>query len=61
MKTEVWIDPIVEEIHEIRRKMLEEAGNDPDVLFDRLLTSQEKSARRFAQISPCPVKLKRGA
>jgi hypothetical protein len=29
-------DPIVEEIHEVRRRMLEECGGDLGVLMDRL-------------------------
>lgn len=29
-------DPIVEEIHQIRKKMLEECGGDLDKFFDRL-------------------------
>ena len=29
-------DPIVEEIHEVRRRLLEECGGDLEVLMDRL-------------------------
>jgi hypothetical protein len=29
-------DPIVEEVHEVRRKLLEECGGDVEVLMDRL-------------------------
>ena len=41
-------DPIVEEIHEIRRRMLAECGGDFDKLFDRLLAAQKKRKGRLA-------------
>jgi len=47
-------DPIVEEIHEIRRKMLEECGGDFDKFFDRLMAAQKKRKRRLVSGTPRP-------
>ncbi len=41
-------DPIVEEIHEIRRKMLAECGGDFDKLFERLMAAQKRRKGRLA-------------
>ncbi len=35
-------DPIVEEIHEIRRKTMEECGNDPQRYFARLRAAEAR-------------------
>ena len=49
-------DPIVEEIHEIRRKMLDECGGDFDKLFDRLKAAQTKHKGRLVSKPPRPKK-----
>ncbi len=40
-------DPIVEEIHEIRRKMLEECGGDMDELFERIQAAETRHPDRL--------------
>jgi hypothetical protein len=45
-------DPIVEEIHEIRRKMLAECGGDFDKLFERLMAAQKKRKGRLVSKPP---------
>ena len=47
-------DPIVEEIHGIRRKMLEECGGDFDKLFDRLMAAQKRRKGRLVAKPPRP-------
>ena len=51
-------DPIVEEIHRVRKKMLEECGGDFDKLFDRWMAAQEKEQGRPG---PKPPRRKRRA
>jgi hypothetical protein len=50
MKTETWTDPIVEEIHAIRRKMLEDANYDFDVVINRLMESQKRHGDRLVTL-----------
>jgi len=50
-------DPIVEELHQIRRKMLEDCGGDFDKLCERLMAAQEKHKDRL--VSPPPRRKKR--
>jgi hypothetical protein len=40
-------DPIVEEIHRIREKMLEECGGDLEKLMDRLKTRESRHKDRL--------------
>jgi hypothetical protein len=40
-------DPIVEEIHRIRKKMLEECGGDFDKLFERLKAAEANDKDRL--------------
>lgn len=40
-------DPIVEEIHEIRRKIMKECGNDPRRYFARLKAAEAKDRDRL--------------
>ena len=47
-------DPIVEEIHEIRRKIMEECGNDPRRYFARLKAAEEKDKDRLVAKPPRP-------
>ncbi|MCC6153640.1 MAG: addiction module protein [Candidatus Hydrogenedentes bacterium] len=47
-----WTDPIVDEIHEIRRKMAEEAGYDLDKLVARLQESQKRHGDRVVTRPP---------
>ena len=49
-------DPIVEEIHEIRRKLMEECGNDPRRYFARLKAAEAEDRDRLA---PRPMRPKR--
>jgi hypothetical protein len=49
-------DPIIEEIHQIRRKMLAECGGDFDKLFDRLMAAQAKRKGRLVSEPPRPKK-----
>jgi hypothetical protein len=45
-------DPIVEEIHRIRREILEECGNDPARYFARLKAAEDKDRDRL--VAPPP-------
>ena len=49
-------DPIVEEIHRIRKKMLDECGGDFDKLFDRLKSAEAKRKGRLASKPARPGK-----
>ena len=44
-----WVDPIVEEVRQIREKMLEEAGGDFNVLVERLMKEQEKHGEKLVR------------
>ncbi len=46
-------DPIVQEIHDIRAKLLEEHGGDIQKFYDSLLKKQEKSRADFLK-EPLP-------
>lgn len=43
-------DPIVAEVHEVRRHLFEEAGCDLHVLFQRLRKAQNKHRERVAEL-----------
>ena len=43
----IWIDPIVEEIHSIRRRLSKECGDDLDRLVDRLRMKEELHKERL--------------
>ena len=47
-------DPIVEELHEIRRKIMEECGNDPRQYFARLKAAEAKDKDRLVAKPPRP-------
>ncbi|MCL4217572.1 MAG: hypothetical protein KJ052_11305 [Candidatus Hydrogenedentes bacterium] len=48
MKTqETWTDPIVDELHRIRRELVEEAGGDLKALGAWLMKSQERHGDRL--------------
>ncbi|MBI2435706.1 MAG: hypothetical protein HYV26_22860 [Candidatus Hydrogenedentes bacterium] len=55
MKTETWTDPIVDEIHEIRKKIAEEAAYDLEKLAARLEESQKRHGDKLVDRSPRPV------
>ena len=42
MATKPWVDPIVEEVREWRRQLLEEAGGDIDALCHRLIEERKQ-------------------
>ncbi len=43
-------DPIVEEVHEVRRRILEECGGELDGLIQRLKTAESKDKDRLVTI-----------
>ena len=43
----MWKDPIVEEIHRIREKMLSECGGDLDKLIERLKAAEAEHPERL--------------
>ena len=45
-------DPIVEEIHQIRRRIMEECGNDPQRYFARLKAAEAKDKDRLVSQPP---------
>jgi len=47
-------DPIVEEIHEIRKKIMEECGNDPQRYFARLKAAEDRE-----KVRPVPMPQRR--
>ena len=46
-----WSDPIVDEIHQIRQDIMDEAGGDLDVLVDRLMREQEEDPDRLVDLA----------
>ena len=42
-----WIDPIVDEVHQIRREIMQEHDNDLHKLFESLRERQAKSGRKL--------------
>lgn len=46
-------DPILDEVHEARRKIFEEAGNDPHVLFQCLREAEKKHPERVVELPRC--------
>lgn len=49
MPTKTWVDPIVEEVHAIRKQMLEECGGDFDLLVKQLEHWQEQHPERMSK------------
>ena len=45
-------DPFVEEIHRVRKKMLEECGGDFDKLFERLKAAEARDKDRLVSATP---------
>lgn len=50
--SEQFIDPVVEEIHAIRAKMLEAAGGDIHVLMQQVAERQHLSNRKVVRRPP---------
>ena len=46
-------DPILDEVHEARRRIFEEAGNDLHVLFQRLREAEKKHPERVVELPRC--------
>ena len=46
-------DPILDEVHEARRKIFEEAGNDLHILFQRLREAEKKHLERVVELPRC--------
>ena len=44
--SETWKDPIVEEVREARRQIMQECGNDPAEYLRRVMESQKRTAWR---------------
>ena len=48
MKTKKeWSDPIVDEIHEIRKQLIREAGGTLEALGEKLMKTQERHGKRL--------------
>jgi hypothetical protein len=47
VKPIAWVDPIVEEVHAIRRHMMEECSGDFDALIKQLIKWQEEHPDRL--------------
>ncbi|HRI87084.1 MAG TPA: hypothetical protein PLJ47_04800 [Candidatus Hydrogenedentes bacterium] len=56
MKTKQWTDPIVDEIHDIRKKMAEESDYDLDKFVARLQESQKLRGDRVVTRPPRKLK-----
>jgi len=56
MKTqELWTDTIVDEIHQIRQELLEEAGGDLQSLGEWLMKSQARHGDKLVNFPPDPA------
>ena len=49
-------DPIVDEVHRIREKLLEECGGDLDKYIERLREREKKHPERLAPLAPGKAK-----
>ena len=57
MKTQKkWTDPIVDEIHRIRREIVQEAGGDLKALGEWLMKSQERHGDKLVTHPPQRIK-----
>ena len=52
MKAKTWTDPIVDEVHKIRKEIAREAGNDLRKLVERLKESQKRHGDRLVTLPP---------
>lgn len=52
MKTKMWVDPIVEEIHKVRDELARETGNDVGRLGARLQESQKRHGAKLVTRPP---------
>ena len=52
MKTKMWTDPIVDEVHRIREEIAREAGYDLRKLVARLQKSQKQHGNRLVTRTP---------
>ena len=51
-------DPVVEEIHQTRQRLLEECGGDLDRLLDRLKAAEIQDRNRVVTTTSLPTKQK---
>ena len=57
MKTQQkWTDPIVDEVHRVRREILQEAGGDLRSLGQWLMKSQERHGDKLVTRPPQRIK-----
>lgn len=55
MKTdEIWTDPIIEEIHQIRRELVREAGGTLEALSAWIMESQKRHGEKLIDLSGPP-------
>ena len=52
MKTKLWTDPIVDEVHKVREQLAREAGYDVRKLVARLRESQKEHGGQIVTRSP---------
>lgn len=52
MKTRMWIDPIVDEVHRVREELARETGCDVTRLGARLLESQKRHGAKLVSRPP---------
>ncbi len=57
--SELWKDPIVEEVREARRKLMEECGNDLTQLSKRLSEDQKRHGDKLVRRKPVPLARRR--
>ena len=48
----MWTDPVVEEIHQIRQKLLAEVGGDIHVFMAKIRAEQAESGRVVLESTP---------
>ncbi|OGQ83637.1 MAG: hypothetical protein A2289_11240 [Deltaproteobacteria bacterium RIFOXYA12_FULL_58_15] len=53
--SEILKDPIVEEIREVRRKIMQECDNDLDKLSERLMRVEEQHGGKVVHRKPVPL------
>lgn len=60
MPTKTWVDPIVEEVHAIRKQMLEECGGNLGLLIKQLESWQAEHPERMSKANGLSLNEPRG-
>lgn len=58
-KKEVWSDPILDEIHQIRAEMAEELTRNRKTFFKKIHENAKKAGTKYASLKPLSFPLKK--